>query len=189
MISKTNKSNRNTNTDSRYIENEPIRTDKCRKRMVYGKVNRKHRPVRSCPVIQRTQHEYIKIHRQMMVHSHNHNSQPEEGLATTEDDRTPESRPRRTEPERRLAMASGGRDGEMRRAREGGGDIKAKGVGLETSWAWAEKNGISRLVKMRYPDQIREYGNDRDTGQTFSVLFSNLTSHISYWFRICPKIW
>ena len=135
MISKTNKSNRNTNTDSRYIENEPIRTDKCRKRMVYGKVNRKHRPVRSCPVIQRTQHEYIKIHRQMMVHSHNHNSQPEEGLATTEDDRTPESRPRRTEPERRLAMASGGRDGEMRRAREGGGDIKAKGVGLETSWA------------------------------------------------------
>ena len=61
----------------------------------------------------------------MMVQSHNHNSQPEEGLATTEDDRTPESRPRRTEPEMRLAMASGGRDGEMRRAREGGGDIKA----------------------------------------------------------------
>ena len=70
----------------------------------------------------------------MTVYNHNHNSQleeglattedGEEGLATTEDDRTPESRPRRTEPERRLAMACGGRDGEMRRAREGGGDIK-----------------------------------------------------------------
>ena len=107
------------NTDSRYIENEPIQTDKCRKRTVYEKVKRKHRSVRSCPVIQQTRHEYIKIHRQMTVHSHNHNSQPEEGLATTEDDeeglatteddRTPESRPRGTEPERRLAMASGGR--------------------------------------------------------------------------------
>jgi len=39
-----NKSNTNTNTDSRYIENEPIRNEMCRKRTVYGKTKRKHRP-------------------------------------------------------------------------------------------------------------------------------------------------
>ena len=37
-----NKSNTNTNTDSWYFENEPIRTDKCRKQTVYGKVKQKH---------------------------------------------------------------------------------------------------------------------------------------------------
>ena len=58
----------------------------------------------------------------MTVHSHNHNSQPEEGLATTEDDWTPESRPQGTrvrEPagdgkwreRRREAAGEGGRRG------------------------------------------------------------------------------
>ena len=44
----------------------------------------------------------------------------------TEDDRTPESRPRGTEPERRLAMASGGRGGG--RGREAG-TSRPKGLG------------------------------------------------------------
>ena len=50
----------------------------------------------------------------------------EEGLATTEDDRTPESRPRGTEPESLLAMASGGRGGG--RGREVG-TSRPKGLG------------------------------------------------------------
>ena len=66
---------RKTNMDSPDIENEPIRMDKCRKQTVYGMVKRKHRPVRSCPIIQQTRHEYIKMHRQMTVDSHNHSPQ------------------------------------------------------------------------------------------------------------------
>ena len=133
------------NTDSQYIENEPIRTDKCRKRTVYGKVKRKHQPVRSCPVIQQTRHEYIKIHRQMTVHSHNHNSQPEEGLATTEDDWTPESRPQGT----RAREAAG--DGKWReRRREAAGEGGRRGHQGLRGWVWnwlglSWKNGISRI--------------------------------------------
>jgi len=60
------------------------------------------------------------------------------------------------------------------------GTSRPKELGWKLAGLELKKTVYPELVKMRYPDQIREYGNDRDTGQTVSVLFSNLTSHISY---------
>ena len=60
------------------------------------------------------------------------------------------------------------------------GTSRPKELGWKLAGLELKKMVYPELVKMRYPDQIREYGNDRDTSQTVSVLFSNLTSHISY---------
>ena len=67
-----------TNTDLWDIKNEPIQTDMCRKRTVYGKQNG-NTPIRWYAIIQQTEHEYMKTIQMIIIQvivNYDNNSQP-----------------------------------------------------------------------------------------------------------------